>query len=293
MKKLVILPLLCLFLLQSVCLAADGDEWRKTDMDGVEIWYQDHNPAAKTALVFIHGWSCDSSFWRYQIPAYNKNWRVIAIDLPGFGRSGKPQDAVYSMDFFAKAVKRVLDDSGAASPVLIGHSMGYAVIRQYLTDYPGTVRAVCNVDGAYFRIPEDPRALEAMKAEMAKIVAGMTGPNRSEAVRQFIASTFYGKTPPELQKEIEAVMAAADPHAANSSLMEMFKMDQWEHRSFDVPALSLYARNPHLPPDEEACQRAAFPKLTFALWDDCGHYLMLEKPARFNTALRNFIRDLE
>ena len=289
--RIAVMAVICLLLSVQACLADEG-VWRKADMDSVAVWYQDYNNTAKTSLVFIHGWSCDSSFWKYQIPAFNKTYRVICIDLPGFGRSDKPQNIAYSMDFFARAVKKVMDETGVENPILVGHSMGYAVTRQYLTDYPGTVKAVCNVDGAYFRIPEDPKALEAMQAEKEGIIKGMTGPNRPEAVHAFIKSTFYGKTPPELQKEIESVMAAADPHAANSSLMEMFKLDQWAHRSFDVPALSLYAVNPYLTPDEEAYQRTVFPKLTFALWDDCGHYLMLEKAARFNTALRNFIRDL-
>jgi pimeloyl-ACP methyl ester carboxylesterase len=79
--------------------------------------------------------------------------------------------------------------------VLVGHSMGYSVIRQYLITFPGTVRAVVNVDGAHFRIPETPEMLAGFEKRRNGILSGFEGPERKEAVRQFIESTFFGNTP--------------------------------------------------------------------------------------------------
>ena len=58
-----------------------------------------------TALVFVHGWTCDESSWRYQVPFFKKNYRVITLDLPGHGKSGSPKDSPLTMDLFAKAIE--------------------------------------------------------------------------------------------------------------------------------------------------------------------------------------------
>ena len=62
-------------------------------------------------LLFIHGWSCDTTFWKSQINYFKKNYRVIAIDLPGHGKSSKPK-INYTFDLFSEAVKKVIDDAG-------------------------------------------------------------------------------------------------------------------------------------------------------------------------------------
>src|SRR5215470_6980900 len=82
------------------------------------------------ALVFVHGWACDMTSWKYQVPAFAKTHRVIAIDLPGHGLSDKP-DIAYSMDLFARAVDAVLAADGVRRAVLVGHSMGTMVVRQF------------------------------------------------------------------------------------------------------------------------------------------------------------------
>ena len=272
--------------------AVEQKVWNEANFDGIKVAYLETGKPDAPVLVFVHGWSCDFTFWRLQVAEFAKSYRVIAVDLPGFGRSGKPQDKAYTLEFFAKALHAVLQDAKVNSPVLIGHSMGTGVIRQYLISYPGTVRAVVNVDGAYVRIPETQEARASFEAAMNGMVASFEGPERKEAVRQFVETTFNGKTPKPLQDEIMSVMPVADVHAANSSLRELMRLDQWKERIFDVPCLALFAKQDTLPPDNEAYMRTVFPRLTYELWDDTGHYLMLEKPERFNAVLGKFFKTL-
>src|SRR5262249_13048164 len=70
----------------------------------------------KTALVFVHGWSCDMTFWRHQVGALNGKVRVILVDLPGHGQSDRPK-IEYTMDLFARAVDAVLTDAGVDDAV--------------------------------------------------------------------------------------------------------------------------------------------------------------------------------
>src|ERR1041385_2161974 len=103
--------------------------------------------AGTTAVVFVHGWSCDLTFWRAQVPAVDGRVRAIFLDLPGFGRSDKP-DVAYTMDYFAGAVDAVLRAAGVERAVLVGHSMGAQVVRQYYRRYRARVVALVVVDGA-------------------------------------------------------------------------------------------------------------------------------------------------
>ena len=81
------------------------------------------------------------NFWRMQVPAFETKSRVIAIDLPGHGRSDKPQ-IDYTMDLFARAIDAVLRDAKVDRAVLVGHSMGVPVVRQFYRKYPEKTRAL-------------------------------------------------------------------------------------------------------------------------------------------------------
>jgi len=56
-------------------------------------------------VMFVHGWTCDSSTWVHQVPAIARKAQVVTIDLPGHGQSGPPKSGKFSMDLFAKAIE--------------------------------------------------------------------------------------------------------------------------------------------------------------------------------------------
>src|SRR5437867_10350687 len=73
--------------------------------EGARVHYESYGKG-KDAVVFIHGWTCDLTFWRLQAPVYKKH-RSLLIDLPGHGQSDKP-DVSYTQQRFARAVEAVL-----------------------------------------------------------------------------------------------------------------------------------------------------------------------------------------
>ena len=107
---------------------------------GVRVYYKSLG-SGSSAVVFVHGWSCDMSVWRGQIPAVEGRIRALFVDLPGFGRSDKP-DVSYTMDYLAGAVDAVMQAAGVDRAVLVGHSMGTPVIRQYDRKYHAKVAAL-------------------------------------------------------------------------------------------------------------------------------------------------------
>jgi len=128
-----------------VAMASFAQPTTAATVDGLKI--QSSSAGAGPTIVFVHGWTCDESSWAGQVPAFTKDHRVITLDLPGHGRSELPKDGKLSMDLFARAVEAVRAEAGAERIVLVGHSMGAPVIRQYAHLYPQHVAGLVAVDG--------------------------------------------------------------------------------------------------------------------------------------------------
>src|SRR5436305_6227495 len=139
-------------LLAQLFLAAPKSRAADVVYDGAKVRYESYGKG-KEAVVFIHGWTCDLTFWRGQAPSYQKH-RSLLIDLPGHGQSDKPE-VDYSEERFALAVDAVMRDAGVERAVLVGHSMGGAVELTFLRLFPAKARAVVLVDAYVPQRPKD------------------------------------------------------------------------------------------------------------------------------------------
>jgi len=89
------------------------------------------NKIRGTPLLFIHGWIGSSLEWIYQLNYFNSREHIIILDLPGFGKSDKP-NTKYSIEFFTKLILDFLNLLGYNEAILIGHSLG-GLIAQNIT----------------------------------------------------------------------------------------------------------------------------------------------------------------
>ena len=80
----------------------------------------------------------------------DQKYRVITLDLPGHGKSDPPKNGMFSMTVFARAVEAVRAEAKVDKVVLVGHSMGTPVIREYARLYPKHVAGLVPVDGLLF-----------------------------------------------------------------------------------------------------------------------------------------------
>ncbi len=83
-------------------------------------------------VVLIHGFGVSAETWRRNIPALASKCRVLAPDLVGHGKSDRPEDAPYSIQYYVNCIKAFLKLVEAQKPILIGHSMG-GLIAIHLT----------------------------------------------------------------------------------------------------------------------------------------------------------------
>ncbi len=237
----------------------------------------------REALVFIHGWTCDLDFWRFQIPAFAARSRVLALDLPGHGLSDKP-DLVYSMALFAQAVEVVLRDAGVDRAVLVGHSLGTPVAREFYRLFPRKTLALVAVDGSLRPLITDPEAV-------AKFLAPYRGPGYKEALGRMIDTMLTASTPADARERIRRTMLSTPQHVVVSAGEGMFDPEIWKEDSIGVPVLTVLARSPFWRPDYEAFVRRLAPRSEFRVLEGVGHFLMIEKPQEFNAILLRFLTD--
>lgn len=248
---------------------------RFAKLDNARVHYINYGKGDE-ALVLIHGWTQNADAWRDNIADLSKRNRVIVVELPGHGQSDKPQ-TTYSMAYFARAVDAVMRDAKVKRAVLVGHSMGTPVARQFYRKYPERTLGIVIVDGSLRPFGD--------RAMIDQMMAGFRGPKYQDAVNQmmgFIAG-------PNLSAEVKQRISSASMNTPQSVLVSAFEgmLDNsiWGDDKIDVPVLAIMAKTALLPPNAEESFRAIAPKLDFQIFDGVGHFLMMEKPKEFDAAV--------
>lgn len=100
-------------------------------------------------LVLIHGFMENLSIWDDMIPFLSEKFRLIKIDLPGFGKSEVVSE-IQTMDLIADEVKKITDDLAIKDFHLLGHSMGGYIALAYAERYPGSLRSLTLFFSTYF-----------------------------------------------------------------------------------------------------------------------------------------------
>jgi pimeloyl-ACP methyl ester carboxylesterase len=252
---------------------------RSTQLDGAKVHYTDYG-AGENALVFVHGWSCDETFWAGQAPALAAKFHVITIDLPGHGQSDKPQIA-YTMDLYARAIDAVLRDAKVKAATLIGHSNGTPVIRQFYRMFPEKTRALVIVEGALRPFGD--------KAMMEKFVAQLKAPNYEESTGEMIDGMTSPIHDPAMRENIKTAMLRTPQHVAASEMEATLDPELWKPDKINVPVLMILAKQPFWNAAYEQFVRGIVADLDYQVWEGVSHFLMMEQPAKFNAALIAFL----
>lgn len=92
-------------------------------------------------IVFFHNGGGNLWNWAHQIQHFSSGYRVIAPDLPGFGRSHRP-DAPLTLDRFVEGLDVLLGSFACDRPILVGNCIGASIALEYALRHPGKVRAL-------------------------------------------------------------------------------------------------------------------------------------------------------
>jgi len=250
--------------------------------DNTPISYEVYGTGEPT-LVFVHGWSCDSRYWRMQIDHFAKKYRVVVLDLAGHGQSGMTRKC-YFMGAFADDVRAVTESVGSKTVILVGHSMGGEIVARAARMMPDRVIGVIGVDSLEnVEYPLSSREAEAMLAPMLDDFRGES--------RAFVATMFHNNADPAVRQWVLDDIASAPPAIALEA-MEAYLFEYVSGKVakiFDGIEVPVVCVNGDLwPVDLEANRRhiKSFEAITVPGGD---HFLMLDKANAFNQALEKAV----
>jgi pimeloyl-ACP methyl ester carboxylesterase len=258
-------------------------------IDGKKTYAYTANRAfdpGKPAVVFIHGAAYDHSVWSLQSRyfAYH-GWNVLAIDLPGHGKSaGAPCSSIGEA---ADWVARLLDAAGAGKAALVGHSMGSLIALETAARHPGRVSSIALL-GAVVPMPVSEPLLNASKANdhlaydminvFAHSASAQIGGNRVPGMWMMGAGMrLLERCAPGV---LHADFSACNRYAAGLDAAQKVK----------CPALMILGKRDLMTPVKATTDLAAkLADVKVVVLDDTGHALMEEKPDEVLDNLISFL----
>ncbi len=248
--------------------------------DGVTIRYEVHG-AGEPALVFIHGWCCDRTFWQPQLDHFAKSRRVVAIDLGGHGKSGLGRKN-WTMAAFGKDVAAVVEKLQLKSVVLVGHSMGGPVMLEAAPLLKERLVGLVGVDT--LTDPEEKYSAEQM-AEYRKPFEKDFAAGMREALRHE-HDFFTAKTNPVLIEKIVTKMSSAPGDVGVSAFQAMLDFaNEFERPRMKEVKVPLVCINAVRDPKKVEAGKKYAPQFEVLTLPDAGHFLMMEYPDAFNALL--------
>lgn len=281
-------------------------ETRTVEVGAVTVAYTDQGPReASTTLVLIHGLGSYLPAWKDNVPALAQRYRVIAIDLPGYGKSSKSDDYAYSMAFFASVVEGVVETLGVEHPVLVGHSMGGQIALTHALRYPGRARALVLTSPAGLETFEDGEATWLADAVTEEFTCKAT----PEAIYARHVQNFH-RMPKDAHFMVEhRVQVIGGPdfpqycRAVSRSVRAMLDEPVYERLpEVAVPVLVLFGKHDQLIPNpflhggstERLARRTVeqLPSAELVMLPRAGHMAQLEQAQAWNDAVLGFLGKL-
>lgn len=239
------------------------------------------------ALILLHGMAADAEGWRLQLEAFSATHRVIALDLPGYGRSARLSQMKFTA--LARWLHDFLSERRLEQPILVGHSFGGMIVQEYVATFPGRARAMILYatspafgpkDGKWQRAfirsrlqpLDDGKSMEEMAPDMIRGLVGSGA--RSEGI--------------ERAREAAAAVPEDTFRAAVHCLADFDRRDALGR--IGVPCLVLAgSEDTNAPPEMMARMATRIPTAQFVSLPGLGHLAHLEDPESFNDALQRFL----
>jgi pimeloyl-ACP methyl ester carboxylesterase len=227
-------------------------------------------------LVLVHGYTCDSVDWTWSLPKLLEHFRVIAFDRRGEGRSAPAADL--SMDRQVGDVEALVDRLGCEAPIVVGHSLGGAIVSCLAVERPGLASAIVVLDPPYAAEPEFAAIAEAMKD-------ALQGHDPHQAVKDLWRQVCYTDASPGWFKVL--VDRRIDLMTRESLYGGYIAL--WEHPggiAFRPTADAYLARRNcpvfaiHTIRSMADYERRSFsdPRSQAVDWEGTGHWLQVERP---------------
>lgn len=278
-------------------------EVNKIKINSEEIAYVEQG-AGEHTLLFIHGLSSNLEAWRKNITSLGRNYKCVAIDLPGYGKSSKNRNN-YSLNEYAAFLRDFIRQKQLENVVPVGHSMGGQIALHLVLDNPEDFEKLVLI------APAGIETFSQQEAMMMKssYTAAMVENSSPEQIENNYKLNFYS-FPSDANfmvedriamKESEDFSTYAQVVVNNISAM----LDEPvinDLSRISIPVLMVFGKNDLLIPNkyfhpdesvETLVERAKeeISNLQVELIDEAGHFVNFEKAGEVNSVVETFIEN--
>jgi len=233
-------------------------------------------------IVLLHGWGSNIELFAGLIDLLSKKYRVVAMDMPGFGKSEEPKE-IWSVDDYADFVLDFLKAYPSEKITFLGHSFGGRVIIKLMSrsGLPFTVDKIILVDSAGVRPKRTFK--QKLKVGFFKVLKRIY---RIKAVQ---------KAAPELLNDWRARFGSSDYNSASPTmrqiLVKVINEDLTKYFSANkAETLLIWGRNDtETPLSDGQLMEKMMPNSGLVIMDNCGHYPFLENPYVFHRVISSFM----
>ena len=203
-------------------------------VNGNSFYYRDWGGSGQ-AITLLHGLASNCRIWDLVAPILSNQFRTLALDQRGHGRSFKP-DSGYDFATVVSDLDGFISAVGIENPVLVGHSWGGEVVLEYAVASPDKVKGLCLVDGGTIEISARPDwTLEDAKRELAPPVwKGVT----LESFRERLRSRSIAMDDSAVEQIVLANFVELDDGTITSRLSRdnHFKIIEalWDHKPSEL-----------------------------------------------------------
>jgi pimeloyl-ACP methyl ester carboxylesterase len=259
------------------------------DLRGARLFFTDEGTGRP--LAFVHGFSCDSHDWSWQLAHFQVSHRLIAIDLRGHGRSSAP-DQGYEVASLVADVTALLDHLGCGPVIALGHSLGGAIAASVAVERPQLVRAVVAVDPGHLLPDEMAPGLATALAAYEEGDPALVAPNAFDRLSHVAGTdpwlaTWHKRRAaglPEhvLRQTMRGLLGGPEPFILRSNSEPYLARIQ-------CPVLSFY-----VDPVRADVARAVFtrPPSRTVCFEGSGHWLHQERAAEVNALIEAWLATL-
>lgn len=257
-------------------------------------------------LVLIHGAWVSHEWWRWQVPEFSRQYKVLLLDVRGHGQSSPLQKA-YSVNGFTRDLEILLQKTGIEEAVLVGWSMGGIISMQYCLDNPSKVKALVLIAARghrnpYFKLKVLFHHLQARLS----LIMNFTSPRKYDRAAQ----SFPDRNRDWLRREVSNMLSPTVPkqvfdwvmnELANNPVGNYLEIARsiwdWEAgeelRKINVPTLIIAGeKDTWIPTRFPRLLYSAIPNSRLVIVENAGHYLSIERPEAVNAEIIKFLKDL-
>ncbi|MFM7734865.1 MAG: alpha/beta fold hydrolase [Alphaproteobacteria bacterium] len=272
-----------------------------TEVDGVAWHWVEAGDRRRPTVVFVHGVPESWWSWHHQITDLAAERHVVAVDLKGFGESGKPTTG-FGVERLGEELAQLLSAIGVERFDLVSHDWGTVIAQETAAAHPDRIRRYVRMQApvAIMDLENNHRQLVLFQ-DQAFAVRVLSDPNSVRGIYGYGGKRGALTVVPLADAEVDRIAAEFTRPGTAASVARLFvenpvlDLDVFLRRTdrfarMDFPVLLLQASNdPNQPLWYFDGATELFPDARLEIVEGSGHFSELEQPAAVNAAIRRFI----